>query len=423
MLEVSNLSVNYGRHRALEKASLRVNKGEIVVILGANGAGKSTLLKAVSGVCEGHVDGSVVMQGAELAGLPPNQIVEHGIALVPEGRGIFADLTVHENLILGAYPNRARDEEAVNLDRVYGLFPKLLERRRQVVRTMSGGEQQMVAIGRALMSNPLLLTLDEPSLGLSPILCKDMFQCLRSVRNAGIGVLLVEQNAKQSLAIADRGYLLENAQIVYEDNADLLISDPAVQKAYLGGDGSIPKAAHSRPAAEVTAVRSPKMAPTQITTVRPTTGSSPSEIAEAALRGLSSTVQRSVAPTPEPLRARSATSEPRPSVTPMYTPNSVPTQTPPKPTKSNADALLGFSVSELVARASAKSQEQVTPRRIRSTPIRRNGVETPNTLRPTFTMPEPGDSHDRLQSILNEIEEAAARAQAYRPSSDTTRKR
>lgn len=238
MLEIRDLSVAYGQHQALNDATLHVDTGEIVVILGANGAGKSTLLKALSGINEGSVTGDITLSGQSLAGLTSDQIVEEGVALVPEGRGIFGDLTVEENLKLGAYPNRAKGDEQANLERVYDLFPKLIERRRQVARTMSGGEQQMVAIGRAMMSSPRILTLDEPSLGLSPLLCKELFQNLRAVRDLGIGVLMVEQNAKQSLAIADRGYLLENTRIVHTDTAEALIHDPAVQAAYLGGGGT-----------------------------------------------------------------------------------------------------------------------------------------------------------------------------------------
>jgi branched-chain amino acid transport system ATP-binding protein len=247
MLEIRDLTVAYGQHRALEKVSLRVDAGEIVVILGANGAGKSTLLKAVSGICEGKVQGSITLRGHELVGETPDRIVEEGIALVPEGRGIFGDLSVEDNLTLGAYAERARGDEAANLERVYALFPKLVERRRQVARTMSGGEQQMVAIGRAMMSNPALLALDEPSLGLSPLLCKELFQNLGAVRDLGIGILLVEQNARQSLAIADRGYLLENAHIVHEDTAAALREDPAVQAAYLGAGGAAAPHTHDEP--------------------------------------------------------------------------------------------------------------------------------------------------------------------------------
>ena len=264
MLEVRDLSVAYGKHQALEDAALHVSPGEIVVILGANGAGKSTLLKAVSGICEGQVQGAVTLGGQSLDGLPAEQIVEEGIALVPEGRGIFGDLTVEENLRLGALPERAKGDEQANLDRIFSLFPKLVERRRQVARTMSGGEQQMVAIGRAMMSSPQILTLDEPSLGLSPLLCKELFQNLRRVKNLGIGVLMVEQNAKQSLAIADRGYLLENSRIVHEGKADALMTDPAVQAAYLGGGGI------SAPASPSASKEAPKETlPNKITVGRP----------------------------------------------------------------------------------------------------------------------------------------------------------
>ncbi|EAQ05573.1 ABC transporter ATP-binding protein [Yoonia vestfoldensis] len=242
MLELNNVTVSYGQHRALENASVKVSKGEIVVILGANGAGKSTLLKAASGICEGVVAGEIRLEGTDLLGLPANKIVDVGLALVPEGRGVFPDLSVRENLTLGAYSARAREDERVTLERVFTLFPKLSERTKQIVGTMSGGEQQMVAIGRAMMSNPTILTLDEPSLGLSPLLSKELFQNLARVKDLGIGVLMVEQNAKQSLAIADRGYLIENARVVHEDSAANLMRDPAVQAAYLGVGSSEPAA-------------------------------------------------------------------------------------------------------------------------------------------------------------------------------------
>ena len=174
-------------------------------------------------------------------GLSPDEIVEKGIALVPEGRGIFSDLTVKENMLLGAHPARAREKETENLHRVFELFPKLQERQNQIVRTMSGGEQQMVAIGRGIMSAPTILMLDEPSLGLSPLLCKELFQNLAQVKALGIGVLLVEQNAKQSLTIADRGYLLENTRITHKDSAERLMNDSAVQKAYLGANNNMIK--------------------------------------------------------------------------------------------------------------------------------------------------------------------------------------
>lgn len=234
MLEVRQVSAAYGQHPALQNASLTVDRGEIVVILGANGAGKSTLLRSIAGICEGDVSGEIILSGKSLLGLSSDDIVESGVSLVPEGRGIFADLTVRENLILGAYPARARSSEKENLQQVLSLFPKLGERQNQIARTMSGGEQQMIAIGRAMMSAPDILMLDEPSLGLAPLLCKELFQNLKRVKTLQIGILLVEQNAKQSLAIADRGYLLENTQITHQDSAANLATDPAVQKAYLG---------------------------------------------------------------------------------------------------------------------------------------------------------------------------------------------
>jgi branched-chain amino acid transport system ATP-binding protein len=234
MLESRNLSVFYGRHRAVENVSVTVSTGEIVVMLGANGAGKSTFLRAIAGQTPPQ-GGTVLMDGAEITHRPPHEIVEAGIATVPEDRGVFADLTVHENLTLGAHPRRARPHEAANLDRVLTLFPRLAERRKQLVRTMSGGERQMVAIGRAMMSAPAILMLDEPSLGLSPLLCGELFRTLRRIKDTGVGIFLVEQNARQSLAIADRGYLLDNGHIVGTDTADALSKDEKVRTAYLGG--------------------------------------------------------------------------------------------------------------------------------------------------------------------------------------------
>jgi len=234
MLESRNVSVFYGRHRALENVSASVSKGEIVVMLGANGAGKSTFLRAIAGQTRKMDGAAVLIDGMDITQSPPHAIVETGIALVPEDRGIFADLTVHENLILGAHPARARALETQNLDRVLSLFPKLTERRKQLVRTMSGGERQMVAIGRAMMSAPTILMLDEPSLGLSPLLCTELFRTLARIKEAGVGIFLVEQNAKQSLAIADRGYLLDNGHIVGADSARALANDEKVKAAYLG---------------------------------------------------------------------------------------------------------------------------------------------------------------------------------------------
>ncbi len=246
MLEIRNLGVRYGRHLALEGVSAKVEKGEICVILGANGAGKSSLLKAVAGMVKAEAGSEIVMNGRPIAGMKPHRIVEEGIALVPEGRGIFGDLTVAENLQLGAFARRARNQEAATLARIYELFPRLAERKGQAVRTMSGGEQQMVAIGRALMSKPEILMLDEPSLGLSPLLCKELFKSLTAVAKTGVGILLVEQNAKQSLKIADRGYLIENGLVTGENTAAALAKDPAVVNAYLGGGAEGRQVSRSR---------------------------------------------------------------------------------------------------------------------------------------------------------------------------------
>lgn len=382
MLEVRNLSVSYGKHRALDGASLRVGKGEIVVILGANGAGKSTLLKAICGICEGHVAGQVSLQNAELVGEKPHRIVEAGIALVPESRGVFGDLTVEENLTLGAYAERARDEEAGNLQRVLSLFPKLQERRKQTVRTMSGGEQQMVAIGRAMMSNPSILALDEPSLGLSPLLCKDLFESLRVVKQAGLGILLVEQNAKQSLRIADRGYLLENGTIVHEDDAERLANDPAVQKAYLGGSGAATGAKRPAPAAM------PKPA-----SPRPASGPKPSDIAAAAMKSVS--IPARPVPTAKP-----AAPAPRPA------PASNGTAPAPKPNAPN--------ISDLVAKASATAS-----RRNGAMPPPRAPVSPPAPTQPARpaqpTIPDFASSSDRLRAMIEDIEAAARRAESYKP--------
>ena len=249
MLEVKDVSVSYGRHRALQGASLKVEKGEICVILGANGAGKSTLLKVIAGMVKSE-SGAVIMNGKDITHLRAHQIVEEGIALVPEGRGIFGDLTVAENLQLGAFARRARANETATLEQIYRLFPRLAERKTQIARTMSGGEQQMVAIGRALMSKPDILMLDEPSLGLSPLLSQELFRALAEVAKTGVGILLVEQNARQSLKIAQRGYLIENGLVTGENTAQALMNDPAVVSAYLGGAkaaAATPKAAAARP--------------------------------------------------------------------------------------------------------------------------------------------------------------------------------
>lgn len=235
MLKVDDLSVAYGAHRALQDISIYIEKGEICVILGANGAGKTTLLKSIAGLVQPQVGAHVIVNDQDITGIAVHDIVEAGIALVPEGRGIFGALTVAENLELGAFGKRAHQGQKQRLKLVLDIFPKLAERSSQIVLTMSGGEQQMVAIGRALMSNPEYLMLDEPSLGLSPLLSSDLFKSLTAIRQTGVGILLVEQNAKQSLAIADRAYLLETGNITGHGKAADLANDPAVQKAYLGG--------------------------------------------------------------------------------------------------------------------------------------------------------------------------------------------
>ena len=233
MLEIADLSVVYGKHRALDDVKLSVARSEIVVILGANGSGKTSLLKAVAGIVP-KSSARVSLNGRDLQKMRANDIVEAGLALVPEGRGIFGELTVRENLMLGAYAKRARAKEKENLERTLSLFPKLAQRLSQAANTMSGGEQQMVAIGRALMSAPDILLLDEPSLGLSPLVCGELFASLTKVHATGIGILLVEQNAKRSLQVAGRGYLIETGRITGEGSAEHLRNDPAVQRAYLG---------------------------------------------------------------------------------------------------------------------------------------------------------------------------------------------
>jgi branched-chain amino acid transport system ATP-binding protein len=204
-------------------------------MLGANGAGKSSLLRALGGMTPFHPGASITLDGNDLTRLRAHEIVDAGLALVPEGRGVFAELSVRENLALGAFPRRGREGEAQMLEHVLALFPRLAERLHQQVRTLSGGEQQMVALGRALMSAPAVLLLDEPSLGLAPRVCREVFTVLERVRADGVAVLLVEQNAMQSLRLADRAYLVENGRIVGEGMAETLMDDPAVRHAYLGG--------------------------------------------------------------------------------------------------------------------------------------------------------------------------------------------
>ena len=236
LLELANLSVKYGSVEALHGVNLRVEAGEIVTILGANGAGKSTTLRAVSGLLRPS-GGEIRFEGRPLNRLPAHRVVELGIAQSPEGRRVFGTLTVLENLNLGAFTRR--DGAAVEKTRqwIYELFPILKDRTRQLAGTLSGGEQQMLAIGRALMAAPRILLLDEPSLGLAPLLVKTIFQTIREINGSGVTVVLVEQNARAALKLAHRGYVLEVGKIVLEDSAGALLADPRVQGAYLGGHG------------------------------------------------------------------------------------------------------------------------------------------------------------------------------------------
>ena len=232
MLELQDLQVSYGGIRALKGVSIQVNEGEIVSLIGANGAGKSTTLRAISGL-ERAQSGKILYNGEDITGKPSKYMVQNGLILVPEGRLIFPDMTVLENLKIGAYLRNDRDVEA-DIQRMYSLFPRLKERAWQMAGTLSGGEQQMLAVGRALMSKPKLLMMDEPSLGLAPLVVKDIFSIIRTIRDSGVTVLLIEQNANAALKIADRGYVLETGKITLEGSGRELLSDPAVRSAYLG---------------------------------------------------------------------------------------------------------------------------------------------------------------------------------------------
>ena len=233
MLKVNDINVYYGAIHAIKGVSFQVSEGEVVTLIGANGAGKSTILNTVCGLLRSRT-GSVEFLGESLASLPAHKIVELGMAHVPEGRRIFQQMTVEENLEMGAY-TQARSTIEPGLERVYGQFPRLKERRRQVAGTLSGGEQQMLAMGRGLMSGPRLLMLDEPSMGLAPILVEQIFDIIRQLHQAGVTILLVEQNAQMALSVADRGYVLETGKIVATGAGADLLRDETVKKAYLGG--------------------------------------------------------------------------------------------------------------------------------------------------------------------------------------------
>ncbi|MBS0406460.1 MAG: ABC transporter ATP-binding protein [Proteobacteria bacterium] len=233
LLDIDKLQVRYGHIEALKGISMRVQAGEVVALVGANGAGKTTLMRTISGLLR-PAGGAIRFQGRSLLTIGADRIVRAGIAQSPEGRRVFGTLTVAENLRLGAYTRPDQDTQA-GLQQVYALFPRLLERQRQLAGTMSGGEQQMLAIGRALMARPKLLLLDEPSLGLAPIIIKDIFKALDRIRREGVTILLVEQNVRMALKLADRGYVLEVGRIALEGAARELLHSPAVQAAYLGG--------------------------------------------------------------------------------------------------------------------------------------------------------------------------------------------
>jgi branched-chain amino acid transport system ATP-binding protein len=230
-LEIKNLSAGYGPIQVLQSLNLRVEPGELISVIGPNGAGKSTLLRTISGLIR-PTSGSVVFDGKQIEKMPADQIVRQGLIHVPEGRRIFSRLSVLENLEMGAYTRR--DAIAKDLDDVFGLFPRLAERRSQKAGTLSGGEQQMLAIGRALLSKPKLLVLDEPSMGLAPLIVRSIFEIIQKIRAQGVMVLLVEQNALQALSLADRGYVLENGRIVLEGSAKDLLASEAVRRSYLG---------------------------------------------------------------------------------------------------------------------------------------------------------------------------------------------
>ncbi len=233
ILKVSDINVYYGAIHAIKGVSFEVNPGEVVTLIGANGAGKSTTLQTVSGLLHSRT-GSIEFLGENLMGVPAHKVVAKGLAQVPEGRRVFLQMTVEENLEMGAYTRSGGDIDA-DLEKVYAYFPRLMERRRQIAGTLSGGEQQMLAMGRALMSRPKLLMLDEPSMGLAPILVEQIFKIIQTLHEAGTTILLVEQNAQAALSIADRGYVLETGKIVTSGTGAELLASPEIKKAYLGG--------------------------------------------------------------------------------------------------------------------------------------------------------------------------------------------
>jgi branched-chain amino acid transport system ATP-binding protein len=234
LLELNDLNVHYGAVHALKGITLKVEQGKIVTLIGANGAGKSTILKTISGLVRPS-SGRVVFLGGDISSLPPHKIVKLGVSQVPEGRIVFANMTVKDNLELGAYVRNDSSGIAADMEKVFKLFPRLKDRIKQNAGTLSGGEQQMLAMGRGLMSGPKLLLLDEPSLGLAPLLTRDIFRTICEIRQRGTTILLVEQNARMALSVADEGYVLETGRVVLQDSAKTLLNNEQVKKAYLGG--------------------------------------------------------------------------------------------------------------------------------------------------------------------------------------------
>ena len=233
MLEIKDLEVYYGVIQAIKGISFEVNKGEVIALIGANGAGKTTILHTITGLLSPK-KGSVIYEGTDITKIPAHKIVSLGMAHVPEGRRVFADLSVYENLKMGSYTRKDKNEVEETLEKVYERFPRLKERKNQMAGTLSGGEQQMLAMGRALMSKPKIILMDEPSMGLSPILVNEIFDIIQEVSKSGTTVLLVEQNAKKALSIADRAYVLETGKIVLDGKAEDLLNDDSIKKAYLG---------------------------------------------------------------------------------------------------------------------------------------------------------------------------------------------
>jgi branched-chain amino acid transport system ATP-binding protein len=233
MLNLDQLYVNYGAIKALKSISCRVEQGEIVALIGANGAGKTTILNAISGIVP-TLSGTVTFLGETISGIPPHEIVKRGISQVPEGRRVFANMSVLENLEMGAYIRNDKSAILEEIEQVFTRFPRLFERKKQLAKTLSGGEQQMLAIGRALMSRPKLMLLDEPSMGLAPMLVAQIFAIIQEINASGTTIMLVEQNANMALSIANRAYVLETGEVVLQGPADELAANPEVRKAYLG---------------------------------------------------------------------------------------------------------------------------------------------------------------------------------------------